>query len=76
MVDITLFELHLDGSEFTANAPGVGKSDEEGDESDSGGAPLGLVAGLVLVVLVVVAVVAVKKRGGSDGEESPLGDAE
>ncbi|PSP85299.1 hypothetical protein BRC96_02815 [Halobacteriales archaeon QS_6_64_34] len=76
MVDITLFELHLDGSEFTANAPGIGKSDEEGDESDSGNAPLGLVAGLVLVVFVVIAVVAVKKRGGSDGGESPLDDAE
>ena len=74
MVDITLFELHLDGSEFTANAPGVGTSEEEPDDSDSGGAPLGLVAGLVLVVFVVVAAVAVRKRGGD--QESPLGDGE
>jgi len=66
MVDITLFELHLDGSEFTANAPGVGGSDEdETAESDSGGAPLGLFAVLALVVLLVAAIAA-KKMGGSD----------
>ena len=67
MVDITLFELHLDGSEFTANAPGVGLTDEEPDESDGGGAPLGLFAILALVVLVVAAV-AVKKFAGGDDE--------
>ncbi|MBX0285109.1 hypothetical protein [Haloarcula salinisoli] len=66
MVDITIFELHLDGSEFTANAPGVGGSDDaEADESDSGGAPLGLFAVLALVGLVVAAVAA-KKLGGDD----------
>lgn len=74
MVDITLFELHLDGSEFTANAPGVGTSEGEPDDSDSGGARLGLVAGLALVVLVVVAAVAAKKLAGSDDEG--LGDGE
>ncbi|WP_324662456.1 hypothetical protein [Haloarcula sediminis] len=75
MVDITLFELHLDGSEFTANAPGVGESDEaETDTDDSGGAPLGLLAVLALVVLVVVAVAAKKLRGGDDA--SPLDDVE
>ncbi|MDS0258949.1 hypothetical protein NDI56_06035 [Haloarcula sp. S1CR25-12] len=69
MVDITLFEVHLDGSEFTANAPGVGGSDEEAtDESDSDGAPLGLFAVLALVVLAVAAVAAKKMGGGSDDE--------
>jgi len=68
MVDITLFELHLDGAEFTANAPDSGLPGEsDGEESDSGGAPLGLFAVLALVVLVVVAV-AVKKMGGSDDD--------
>ena len=66
MVDITIFELHLDGSEFTANAPGVGESDEgDADESDSGSAPLGLFAVLALVGLVVAGVAA--KKLGSDG---------
>jgi len=66
MVDITVFELHLDGSEFTANAPGVGGSDDtDAAESDSGGAPLGLFAVLGLVGLVVAAVAA-KKLGGDD----------
>jgi hypothetical protein len=72
MVDITLFELHLDGAEFTANAPNGGLLGEDGasDESDSGSAPLGLFAVLALVVLAGAAV-AVKKRGGSD-EPSPI----
>lgn len=66
MVDITLFELHLDGSEFTANAPNSGVLDNDGDGDDeSGGPPLGLFAVLALVVLVVAAGVA-KKVGGSD----------
>ena len=73
MVDITLFELHLDGSEFTANAPGVGGSDEAETDRDDGGAPLGPLAVLALVVLVVVAVAAKKLRGGDD--EPPLDDA-
>ena len=72
MVDITLFELHLDGAEFTANAPNGGLlgEDRASDESDSGGAPLGLVAVLALVALVGAAVV-MKKRGGS-AEPSPI----
>ncbi len=66
MVDITIFELHLDGSEFTANAPGVGGSDDdEAAESDSASAPLGLFAVLALVGLVVAAAAA-KKLGGDD----------
>jgi len=66
MVDITLFELHLDGAEFTANAPNSGVLDDEDvEESEGGGAPLGLFAVLALVVLVVAAVAA-KKLGGGD----------
>lgn len=34
MVDITLFELHLDGAEFTANAP-FSSADENESESTS-----------------------------------------
>jgi len=72
MVDITLFELHLDGAEFTANAPGSGAGEADGDEaSESDGAPLGLFAMVALVVLAVVAV-AVKKRGGGDEETEPV----
>jgi hypothetical protein len=71
MTKITFFELHLDGAEFTANAPGTGA--DEADEADvavgatdeSGGSPL--IALLGLVVLVGVAV-AVKKLLGGDSE--------
>jgi hypothetical protein len=75
MVDITLFELHLDGAEFTANAHGVVESDEtEEKESDSSGAPLGLFAVLALVVLGITAA-AVKKWGGS-GEDATVDEAD
>ncbi|MFC6757853.1 MULTISPECIES: hypothetical protein [Haloarcula] len=74
MVDITIFELHLDGSEFTANAPGVGGSDDtESDDSDSGGAPLGLFAVLGLGVLVVAAVAAKRLSGGDGASDIEVG---
>jgi len=74
MVDITIFELHLDGSEFTANAPGITGSEAEETDEEESGAPFGLFAIAALVVLVVVALV-VKKRGGGD-EEPAIGDGE
>jgi len=71
MVDITIFELHLDGSEFTANAPWSGdeegESEEaEGDDESSGGPPLGLFVVGALLAFVGLAVAAKKVRGGDD----------
>ncbi|MFC7141958.1 hypothetical protein ACFQMA_19235 [Halosimplex aquaticum] len=37
MVDITLLEVHLDGAEFTANAPGSGVRSGDTDERDESG---------------------------------------
>jgi MYXO-CTERM domain-containing protein len=71
MVDITLFELHLDGAEFTANAPNSGVEEALDEESESesegsGGPPFGLIAALALVALVGAAVAA--RRLGGEGE--------
>lgn len=84
MAKFTLLEIHLDGAEFTANAPfsDSGESDdspdievgEVGDEESSGG-PSWLPAVVGLVFLVVVAVVAKKKLGGSD-EDEPVPELE
>ena len=80
MVDITLFELHLDGAEFTANAPGSGaelgeETSESDEEDDSAGAPLGLFAVVSLVAVVVAALAAKKVRGGDDTDTAST-DAE
>jgi hypothetical protein len=70
MTKITFFELHLDGAEFTANAPGNGQeeTDEDGeavtDTDESGASPLLALVGLA--VLVGVAVAAKKLLGGGD----------
>jgi hypothetical protein len=82
MVDITIFELNLDGSEFTAAAPWDGEaadeSPERGDEDDdSGGPPLGLLAaaGVAAVVVLVVLVVVLKTvRGGEDTDLDVIED--
>ena len=61
MAKFTLFELHLDGAEFTANAPAFGSPDDEAEsESDESGGRLGaaLLAVGALAGLAVVAVVA------------------
>jgi len=72
MVEVTLFELNLDGAEFTANAPNSGGGDEESDDG-AGGPGLGLVAlAGVILVGVAIAALAVKKRGG-DGDETDRG---
>ena len=76
MAKFTLLELHLDGAEFTANAPfssdddesasesrwSRAGTDESGDETDgaAGGGPS--VGRLALVLLGVVVVVAVVLR--------------
>jgi len=79
MVDITIFEVHLDGSEFTANAPlsGADESAESVDadtESDgSGGAPLGLFA-VAAVLGLVALVVAAKKVSGGDADLDEITD--
>ena len=72
MVDITLVELHLDGAEFTANAPGSGASDDiETESADGTSPPLGVVALAALLLLTAVAVAA-KKLGGDDDESDTL----
>ncbi|MBX0323441.1 hypothetical protein EGH21_10415 [Halomicroarcula sp. F13] len=79
MAKFTLLELHLDGAEFTANAPGVGSDEtaetatDEGDASDSGGRG-GVLALVVLLALVGVAVAGKKLLSGSDDEELPSVD--
>lgn len=77
MVKVTLLELHLEESDFTANAPapfGPGEKDvdaggepPEPDESSRKGAALAAVVGLVFLVL--VAYVA-KRRFLADGESA------
>ena len=75
MVDITLFELHLDDSSLTANAPfssgrkEVAASDEPPEEasSSSKGKLLGALIGVAF--LAAVAFVVRKKVGdGGDGD--------
>ncbi|WP_121821353.1 hypothetical protein [Halostella salina] len=81
MVDITLFELHVDGDPQFAPSWSTGGEDETFDDEDgtavdveddeSGGAGGKVLVGLV--ALVVMAAVARKLRGGDDGfeEEEP-----
>jgi len=73
MAKVTLFELHLDGAEFTANAPAFGSAEEEAEtESAESGGRLGsvLLAVGVLAVLAVVAVALKKRLGGSEDAPS------
>jgi hypothetical protein len=80
MVDITIFELHLDGSEFTANAPWNGEESEpesEVDLDESEGKPLALLAVAAVVALLGVvglALVAKKVRGGDDTDLDEIAD--
>jgi len=74
MVELTLFEIHLEGSDFTANAPySNGEPDESDDFDVASGAesedpnPAKAVVGLLL--LVVVLVVVRRLVGGSDDSE-------
>jgi len=79
MVDITLFELHVDGDPQFEPSWRTGEADESPDEDDgnaadvdegSGGAGGKVLVGLV--ALVAVAVVARKLRGGDEEfEEEP-----
>jgi len=74
MVDITLLEVHLDGAEFTANAPGIDDAegtsplpvgDDATEGSDDGG---GLGPVLVGVLLLAVAVAVGRRVVGGSGE--------
>ncbi|WP_255149382.1 hypothetical protein [Halorarius halobius] len=80
MVKLTFLEVHLDGAEFTANAPlsdsggdGDGPDIEVGEAGDeqSGGGKRWVGALVGLLFLVAVAVVAKKQLGGSDDEPVP-----
>lgn len=75
MVHLTLFEVHLEDSSFTANAPGSGKSGES--ESSSGESGRRLAPAIVgLVVLVGLGLAARRFMGGSDLEEMDLEESE
>lgn len=73
MAKFTFLEVHLDGAELTANAPGSGVgSDREpdisvgevGDEEASSGRGRWFAALFGLVFLIAVAVLVKKKAGG------------
>jgi len=83
MVELTLFEVHLDGAEFTANAPfssadaeeaddadwEVLGGDEGGESEDAGGGPNPGKAVFAVVLAVVLAVVIKKVLGGGGDAE-------
>ncbi|MFU1781723.1 hypothetical protein ACM16X_10110 [Haloarcula japonica] len=85
MAEFTLLELHLDGAEFTANAPfsaaddddesnsksrwSRSRTDKASDETDTDGGSGPSVGRLVLAVLGVVAVVALVLRLYLGGSE-------
>lgn len=79
MAKFTLFELHLEGAQFTANAPYSGESAEaegseieiEDEEEAAGGFPFGLLAALGVIAAVVSLVVVKKVLGGSETEDAP-----
>lgn len=76
MAKFTFLEVHLDGAEFSANAPGskMGSSDEDpdisvgdvGDEESSSGKGKWVAALVGLVFLVAVAFVAKQKFGSAE----------
>lgn len=76
MVELTFFEVHLDDSQFTANAPfsdrgkDVAASDEPLAEEGGRGKGSAVAALIGLVFLVAVAFVAKRKFGGDDVEET------
>jgi hypothetical protein len=90
MAKFTFLEVHLDGAEFTANAPlsnsggEAGESDDEpdieigevGDEESSAGKGKWVAALVGLLFLVAVAVVAKQKLGGDDEPVPELADRE
>jgi hypothetical protein len=86
MAKFTFLEVHLDGAEFTANAPGskLDESDDEpdievgdvGDEESSAGKGKWVAALVGLLFLVAVAVVAKQKLGGDDEPVPELADRE
>lgn len=86
MVEITLFEFHLDGSEFTANAPfsaaespeedadGLLRRGSDGDErgaADDGGRRLGPLPAIAVLVAVVVLFVVGRRLLGGEPELVP-----
>lgn len=68
MVDVTLFEVHLDGSSFSANAPFSGSGEQQEEREQGGGARRGVGVLVGLVFLVVLAVL-LRQRLGGESEE-------
>lgn len=76
MVNVTLFELHLEESQFTANAPNSGVTEDAGSDDDvevttdeeSSAVPVAALAVLAVVVAIASALAAKKMLG--EGEES------
>ena len=86
MVEITLFEFHLDGSELTANAPfsaaespdedpgGLlpgGSDEDERGAADDGGRGLGPLPAIAVLVAVVVLFVVGRRLLGGEREPVP-----
>lgn len=79
MVNVTLFELHLEGAQFTANAPYSAEAEEteerevevEDDEEATGGFPFGLLAALGVVAALASLLVAKKVLSGTESEDAP-----
>lgn len=85
MVNITLFEVHLDDSTLTANAPfsaeseedavAYGSEDDETESEDGGsGGPLVALVGFVFLVLVGVALR--RFLGGDEDATEAVGEAD
>lgn len=83
MARFTLLEVHLDGSQFTANAPFSGEESREGareavterlgresETEDSESSPMGIAVGLVLLVGAAAVARRYLSRRESDGAEA------
>jgi len=85
MVEFTLFEVHLDGAQLTANAPFSSANPEDAEDADwtelepgtdgdggedgDGGGPNPLAVVFAVVTAVVLAVVIRKVLGGDESPE-------
>ena len=76
MVDITLFEVHLDDASFTANAPFSSTDEDEESGSDwgrdsGGGTSVAPLKAILAVVALAVLVEGIRRFVGRRGLEVP-----